>query len=190
MPEDKLRVAMVAPYPPPRSRHVYGSGVASYTKNLVEALRNIDPKSIEVHVVADYREGLPRLYIDNNIAVHRVYNRGPLYVFQVFRELCRIKPNITHIQHEYFLYGGLLTAALFPLLVALSRLISSKVVVTIHGVIPLKLLNDDEFRKENGIHGSALILKLGLLLVTKLIALFSSKVIVHEPFLKEYLVRD
>ena len=140
--------------------------------------------------MADYREGLPRLYIDNNIVVHRVYNRGPLYVFQVFRELCRIKPNITHIQHEYFLYGGLLTAALFPLLVALSRVISSKVVVTIHGVIPLKLLNDDEFRKENGIHGSALILKLGLLLVTKLIALFSNKVIVHEPFLKEYLVRD
>ena len=189
MSRGKLRIAMVSPYPPPRTRHVYGSGVASYTKNLLEALQNTNPR-IEVHVVADRRDDLPRLYMDNNIVVHRVYDRSPLYVLQVFRELCKIKPDIAHIQHEYFLYGGLITAVLFPLLVVLSKLISRKVVVTIHGVIPLKLLEDHEFRKENGIHGPTLILKLGLLLVTKLIVLFSDKVIVHEPFLKEYLIRD
>jgi len=188
MSRDRLRIAVVAPYPPPKAKHVYTSGVASYTKSLVEALRGINPR-IEVHIVADRREGLPRLYIDNNVVVHRVYNRRPLYVFQIFRELHRIKPNVVHIQYEYFLYGGLLTAVLFPLLVALSRLASNKVVATLHGVIPLKLLDDDEFRRENGIHGPAPVLKLGLLLITKLIVLFANKVIVHELFLKEYLVR-
>ncbi|MEM1646206.1 MAG: glycosyltransferase [Ignisphaera sp.] len=189
MSKNRLRIAMVSPYPPPGMKHVYGSGVASYTKNLVEALRDIDPK-IEIHVVADRREGLPKQYIDKGIVVHRVYTRSPLYILQVFRDLCRIKPSVTHIQHEYFLYGGLITAVLFPLLVVLSKLVSRKIIVTIHGVIPLKLLNNYEFRKENGIHGPVPILKLGLLLITKLIVLFSSKVIVHEPFLKEYLVKD
>ena len=188
MPRDRLRIVVIAPYPPPRVRHVYGSGVASYTKNLVEALKNTNPE-IEVHIVTEHREGLPELYIDNNVVVHRVYNRGSLYVIQIFKELCRIRPAITHIQHEYFLYGGLLTAVLFPLLVALSRLTSNKVITTIHGVIPLKLLDDAEFRRENGIHEPALVLKLGLLLITKLILLFADKVIVHEPFLKEYLIR-
>ena len=188
MPRDRLRIVVIAPYPPPRVRHVYGSGVASYTKNLVEALKNTNPE-IEVHIVTEHREGLPELYIDNNVVVHRVYNQGSLYVIQIFKELCRVKPDITHIQHEYFLYGGLLTAMLFPLLVALSRLTSNKVIATIHGVIPLKLLDDAEFRRENGIHGPALVLKLGLLLITKLILLFADKVIVHEPFLKEYLIR-
>ena len=186
---NRLVIAIVSPYPPPKVKHVYGSGVAPYVRNLAEALRDTDPK-LEIHVVADRREDLPRLYVDNNIIIHRVYTRNPLYVFQVFKELRRINPDVTHIQHEYFLYGGLITAVLFPLLVALSKLVSKKVIVTIHGVIPLKLLEDQEFRMENGIHGPASILKLGLLLVTKLIVLFSNKVVVHEQFLKEYLVND
>lgn len=180
---------MVSPYPPPGTKHVYGSGVASYTKNLVVALRNIKP-NIEIHIIADRREDLPRLYVDNNIIIHRVYTRNPLYVFQIFKELNRIKPNIVHIQHEYFLYGGVIAAAFFPLLVVLSKLVSKKVIVTIHGVVPLKLLDDDEFRRENGIHGPVSILKIGLLLITKLITIFSTKIIVHELFLKEYLARD
>lgn len=184
-----MRIAIVSPYPPPGTRHVYGSGVISYTKNLAEALRRTNSR-IKIHVISDRRENLPRLYIDNNVVVHRVFGKNSLYILQVFKELCKIRPNIVHIQHEYFLYGGLTTAVLFPLLVALSKLISKRTIVTIHGVIPLKLLDDHEFRKENGIRGSAPILKLGLLLITKFITLFSDKVVVHEPFLKEYLVKD
>lgn len=189
MNRSRLVIAIVSPYPPPKMKHVYGSGIAPYVKNLAEALRDADPK-VEIHIVADRREDLPRLYIDNNIIIHRVYTRSPLYVFQIFKELCRVNPDIVHIQHGYFLYGGLITSIFFPILVALSKLVSKKVIVTIHDVVPLRLLEDAEFRIENGIHGPALILKLGLLLVTKLIVLFSNKVIVHEPFFKEYLVRD
>ena len=190
MPRNALKIAMISPYPLPRMKHIYDSGVASYTKNLIEAFQDIEDLKIEIHVVSNRKDNLPKLYIDDNIVIHRVYNKSPLYVLQVFRELCMIKPSVVHIQHEYFLYGGLITAIFFPLLVALSKLVSKKVVVTIHGVIPLKLLEDHEFKKENGIRGSTLILKIGLLLVTKLIVLFTDKVIVHESFLKDYLVKD
>lgn len=185
----KLRIAFISPYPPPKSRYVYGSGVAPYTKSLIEAIGGLAP-NIEIHVIADQKIGVPKHYIENNITIHRVYNKTPLYIFQIFRELSRIKPDIVHIQHEYFLYGGPLTATLFPLLIVLSKLTSKKVIVTLHGVLPLKIIEDSGFRQENGIRGPVIILKIALLLVTRLIALFSDKIVVHETFLKEFLIKD
>lgn len=184
-----MRIAEISPYPPPGRRHVYGSGVMSYTKNFVEALKSINPKT-EIHVIADKRKDLPKLYGDSGVTVHRAFNFNLLYVFQAFKEACKIKPDITHVQHEYFLYGKNLSAALFPLLIALLKLCSRKTVVTLHGVVPLKLLDAEEFRRENGIHGPPMLLKMGLLLITKLIALVADKIIVHEEFLKEYLIKD
>ena len=78
---------------------------------------------------------------------------------------------------------------LFPLLLILLKLINKKVIVTLHGVIPLNLLDDHNFKKENGIRGFSWALKLGLLLITKLIVILSNIVVVHEHFLKEYLVK-
>lgn len=184
-----LKIAIVSPYPPPNLKHIYDSGVASYTKNLAEALKAIN-SNVELHIVTSRENNRSSIYVDNNIMVHRIYERKPTYVFQIFKELAKIRPDIIHIQHEYFLYGKIVSAVLFPLLVRLSKLVSRKVIVTIHGVIPFKLINDKDFRKIIGVRGIPVILKLGILLVTKLITVFADKVIVHEVFLKNSLIRD
>jgi len=184
-----LKLAIVSPYPPPKLKHAYISGVASYTKNLAESLKIIS-QSLEVFVVSNKMANLPEKYVDRGIMVYRTFKTGPFFILRVFKALKKIRPNIIHIQHEYFLYGGLLSAISFPLLPLLSRLISQRVVVTIHGVIPLKLLNDKEFKEENGIEGPSWLLSIGLRLVTKLIALTSHIIIVHESFLKKYLSED
>ncbi|MEB3779185.1 MAG: glycosyltransferase [Desulfurococcales archaeon] len=190
MSKEKLKIAIIAPYPSPGEKHIHDSGVASYTKNLVENLKRVNPL-LELHIISDYKNNKIKLYMDDhNIIVHRVYRREPRYIFKVIKAVYRIKPDIIHIQHEYFLYGGLLTTILFPLLIALLRLTFHTVIVTMHGVVPLKLLDDQEFKRENGIRGLTPVLKLGLLLVTKFIVLLSNKIIVHEPYLKEYLVKD
>jgi len=184
------KIAIVSPYPPPGKKHTYGSGVVPYTKNLVDALQKLS-SNIEIHIVADQINGVPRTYYeDKNVIIHRAYDKNPLYIFQIFNELRKIRPDIVHIQHEYFLYGGIFSAVLFPVLPLLAKLVSNKVILTIHGVLPLTLLEDKEFKRENGIFGPTLILKLGLLLVTRLMSLFSDKIIVHESFLKENLTRD
>jgi len=187
----EFRIAIVSPYPPPKEKHVYGSGVISYTKNLVNALKDVVLPNIKIFVVADKHKGIPHVYREDRVYVIRCFSKNVLYIFQIFKQLCRIKPNIVHIQHEYFLYGGLLSATLFPLLVLFSRLVAEKVVITLHhGVFPLSNIDNRDFRKENGLKGPALLLKLGLLTITKMIALFAHKVIVHELFMKKYLVTD
>jgi len=184
------KVAIVSPYPPPGRKHTYGSGVAPYTKNLVDAFQKLS-SSIEIHVVADRKNSVSRTYYEGkNVIIHRVYDKNPLYIFQIFNELRKIRPDVVHIQHEYFLYGGIFSAVLFPGLPLLAKLVSKKVILTIHGVHPLTLHENKKFKKENGIYGPTLILKLGILFVTKLMSLFSDKIIVHEPFLKENLTRE
>ena len=184
-----MKLAIVSPYPPLGCKHSYGSGVASYTKNLAESLKMIS-QSLDVYVISDRRPGLPARYVDQEIKVYRTFNTDPFCILKVFRELKKIRPDVIHIQHEYFLYGDILSAILFPLLPLFSRLFSRRTVVTIHGVIPLNLLEDVEFKKENEIKGPSWLLKIGLLLVTRLIALISHIVIVHEEFLKKYLNED
>jgi len=183
-----LKLAIVSLYPP-KGKHSNVGGVASYTKNLAESLKVIS-QSLDVFIICDRRPDLPARHVDQGIKVYRTFNTFPFYIFKIFRELKKIRPDVIHIQHEYFLYGGMLSAILFPLLPLFSRLISRRTVVTIHGVIPLNLLEDVEFKKENGIKGPPWLLKIGLWLVTRLIALASHVVIVHEEFLKKYLNKD
>jgi glycosyltransferase involved in cell wall biosynthesis len=166
---------------------VYGSGVVSYTKNLVCGLKDLGT-GIEIHVVADKNPGLQEEYMDDGVIVHRVFEKKASYFLRIFKILRKIKPHIVHIQHEYFLYGGVFSAILFPLLILLSRVVSYKVVVTFHGVLPLKLLDDSKFREENGIEGPLWLLKIGLLIVTKLISSLAHAVVVHGPLLQENLV--
>jgi glycosyltransferase involved in cell wall biosynthesis len=184
-----LKLAIVSPYPPPGCKHIYGSGVASYTKNLVYGLKNLDT-GMEIHVLADRNPSLQEKYVDSGVVVHRVFDRGIWYFIKIFRALREIKPDVVHIQHEYFLYGGAFSATFFPLLVLLSRVVSHRVVVTFHGVIPLNLLEDPKFRGENGIEGPSWLLKIGIWVMTKLICLLAHVIIVHEHFLEKSLVED
>ena len=189
--KSELRIAIVSPYPPPGEKHIYGSGVISYTKSLAEALGTIASPNVRIFVIADKIVNARRIYRENAVYVIRCFPKNVLYIFQIFRQLCRIRPVIVHLQHEYFLYGGLLPSILFPFLVLLSRLIAKNVVVTLHhGIFPLNNLNDKDFRKENGLKGLPFLLKLGLLTITRMIALFAHKVVVHEPFMKKYLIAD
>jgi len=181
-------IVFVSPYPLPNHKHSYDSGVTSYTKNLLQALRY--SSNLRVCVIADKRKNLPTLYEDNGVLVYRTFNKNLWYAINIFSAIKILNPKIVHLQHEYFLYGGPLSAAEFPLIVLLSRMLLRYVVVTLHGVIPLKLLDDKKFRRENGITGPPILLKLALLIVTKLIAFFAHVIIVHEDFLKEYLISD
>ncbi|RLG82244.1 MAG: hypothetical protein DRO40_08190 [Thermoprotei archaeon] len=191
VPKGELRIAIVSPYPPPGKKHVYGSGVVSYTKNLVEALRIVAPQNVQIFVIADKLMNTRRVYREDGVYIIRCFSKNALYIFQIFRQICKIRPDIIHLQHEYFLYGGLLSAILFPFLVLLSRLIAKNVVVTLHhGVFPLSNLDDKDFRKENGLRGPPFLLKLGLLTITRMIALLAHRIIVHELFMKKYLVVD
>jgi glycosyltransferase involved in cell wall biosynthesis len=179
------RVAIVSPYPAPGERSPRGSGILSYTRGLAEALA----RHYEVFVVADALPGVPREYVEGGVTVVRAFRPDPLYPLRAAEELRRIGPDVVHVQHSYFLYGGLLEGAIFPALLAASRPIA-RVVVTMHDLPSLRQLGSPEFLRMNGIRGPGPVLRAGVVALNRAIASLADAVIVHEEFLREVAVRD
>jgi glycosyltransferase involved in cell wall biosynthesis len=179
-----MKVSMVSIYPPPESKHAKLGGVASYTKNLVVSLLN----NCKVVVFADRMSRTNNEYHEGAM-VYRCWNKGVLYPFQIFKKLLSNAIDIVHVQHETYLYGGLDSALVFPLLLALVRLLRKPVILTLHGVIPLSRVNRS-FLKENWINGNPFAMKVGLTSLVKIMLSLSTAIIVHEEPLKEILIKE
>ncbi|HEU5121355.1 MAG TPA: hypothetical protein VFT59_00785, partial [Candidatus Saccharimonadales bacterium] len=100
-----MRVAHVTLYPPKGEKHVSGSGVASYSKNLITSI-STDEQAVVCNVVSQDGE----VYEENDIRVHRVFWRKPSYILAVHKELKKINPDVVHIQQELALFGNIMTA--------------------------------------------------------------------------------
>lgn len=172
----QMKICMVSTHPTSEG------GVSSYTMNLVQSLRE---HGVDVIVFSNKpeRRGLE----EGGGSIYTCWNRGILYPFQIFKGL-RINRdvNLVHFEHEFFLYGGMVSSILFPILLVLVKLFSKPVVVTLHGVIPLSEVNK-RFIEENELKGPLLLLKSGLVFLTKAIVFFSDAVIVHGRFFAEIL---
>jgi glycosyltransferase involved in cell wall biosynthesis len=179
-----MKVGMVSIHPPPESKHARVGGVASYTKNLVVSLL----KNCEVAVFAD-RTSHMNNECHQGAMVYGCWNKGTLYPFQVFKRLLSNEIDVVHVQHEIYLYGGLGSAILFPLLLFFIRLLRKPAVTTLHGVIPLSKV-DRRFLRENWTGRSPLIMRTGLILLVRMIAFLSTAIIVHEEKFKEVLVSE
>ena len=186
----RIKVALISPFPLEGSKHVSSGGVPSYTKNLAEGLFKA---GVELIVFADKQPEKGVAAVDKgDITVVRCWSKGWLYPLRLFAALHRYRRrfDIVHIQHEYFLFGGAVAAAMFPLLPALIRIVLRKpVVVTMHGVIPCARI-DRVFLRENKIRGPIPILRFGLKYITKLIGAFSNGIVVHEKHFAEVLSFD
>ncbi|MFB0563977.1 MAG: glycosyltransferase [Candidatus Lokiarchaeia archaeon] len=177
-----MKIGIVSPYPSIGSKHTEESGVASYTKNLVYSIKNF------IHDVSVFANnfGSNLKYFEDGIVISRCWNKGVRYPFQVLRNVLMKKEqvNIMHIQFEVFLYGGLFSILVFPLLLILLKLFNISTVTTIHQVVPLPKV-DRQFLKKNNFSGTPFLLKIGLFLLIHIITSLSNKVIVHEfPFKK------
>ncbi len=176
-----MKVGMISIYPPLESKHAKLGGVASYTKNLVVSLLN----NCKVVVFADRMSHTNNEYHEGAM-VYRCWKKGVMYPFQVFKRLLSNKIDTVHVQHEIYLYGGLGSAIVFPLLLFFIRLLRKPVVVTLHGVVPLSKV-DRRFLRENWIRGNPLIMRVGLILLVRMISFLSTSIVVHEEKFKEML---
>lgn len=176
-----MRVAHVTLYPPKNSKHVSVSGVASYSKNLVTHLR-VD----EQIVVSNTTNGTTENYVEDNVSVHRVFERRPGFLLAVHKELKRIDPDVIHIQQELALFGGIFTAYLLQWLVFLWR---KKAVVTLHGVVDPKKINE-AFVKENNSKLPVWMVKLAFYVIYKPLMMWTKRIIVHERYFKDIVMQS
>ena len=154
-------------------------GVATYTKYLYDELSKIDQ---DIIILSDKIKDNPK----EGKNIIRCWDHNPKYIFQVFNQIIKNKIKVIHIQQELHLFGGKVSAFLLPLLIFLLRSFNKKVIITLHGVVPLKKVTK-EFMKENGYEGNKFITKVGLNILYSSLCLASNKIIVHEKKLKEYL---
>lgn len=178
----------ITPFPEKESDSVEFSALGWYSKNLINTLpTNYKKQTI---ILAQEAQSSPKHYLYNQTKIQHLWQRGNiLSFFRLLNYSLKLKPKTIHIQHEMFCYGNILSTAYISFLILVFRLNGIKVVTTIHGVIPLSLL-DKQFLKNNGISYPKQIVKLVLFLLYFPVLNLSNNIIVHNRSLKDYLVND
>lgn len=114
-----MRVCFVSPFPPHRS------GIADYTRKLVDILRSRD--DVEVHVVAQARDRSPVAFVSYVLSVTLSS------WIRTYRAICAARPQIVHLQYDFSSYM-LVSFPLFLLLLLLKRRHRIVLVATFHEV--------------------------------------------------------
>ena len=176
-----MKVCLVSALPP------FRSGVSLYSAGLVSGFESTGPTFpivILANKCADNPVGKSQF-----IKLAKIWTKGPGYLFQIVSAVAKEKPKLVHIQHEFFLYGGIVSSAVFPFLLFLLRLMDIKVVVTMHGVIPRKVAQK-QFADAFFIPSNFITLKLGLPVITMLICANANAIVVHDKSGKNTLHED
>jgi glycosyltransferase involved in cell wall biosynthesis len=171
-----MKACIVAVLPPSES------GVALYTLGLISGI-DVNKPPFPVVVIAN-KTANRKLYF-KNVAIRRSWNRGTKYFFQTIAAIIKEKPSVVHFQHEFFLYGGLLSALLFPVLLSVTRILNIKVIVTIHGVVPRNQMTT-KFANAFFVTPNFFILN-GIAILTLIICKLTNAIIVHNSLAKSIL---
>lgn len=161
-------------------------GVASYAKNTVNSIRNLDNKS-KIFVLAEKLDDQTQNYRENGINIIRCWKRNSLLLpFQIISQLIKIKPDISVLEYEMAMLGNPVMNAFVPCLLVVNRLIKTKNITVIHQVID----NFSQMHGHMGIKKDSTKIKLlnkVSRIFYKTILILSDKTIVFEEFLKERL---
>lgn len=180
-----MKIIHISTYPPRDKKDFRPGGVAWYEKKLINSIKY--HKDDNVFLLCEKIHGKYEEYIENNIKVIRCFDKKPIFVFQLYRVINKINPDIIHFQQELALYGNILTAYLLQWLVFSLR--KFKIIITLHGVVSLKSI-DNNFIKENSSNLPVLLVKFAFWIIYKPLCLFTKKVVVHEDFFKQILVNE
>ncbi len=173
--QQRRRVAILTSFDPP----------THYSRYLTQALARATPQWQLAAVVERDTSPPPP-----GITVLPAWQRGALAYFCAYEAIRRFHPDLVHIQHELTMYGGPLSTALFPLLLALLRLEGFPVVTTVHAVVaPWEV--DDDFLRAFGLSGRPwrqTAVRLLFRAIYRAIGILSDEVIVHSPWMRRQLV--
>jgi glycosyltransferase involved in cell wall biosynthesis len=169
-----------------------GGGVSTYTKNLVQSF---DFSNLDLTILANYsnKRSQSEHFSNKCIKIVDCWTEGLLYPFQIFKALCRNKPRVVHVQHEYFIFGTTFSSALFPLLAVFAKFLRVKFIVTLHGVVSLAEIRDPELSSigNENLNGMPKWLsQMGMLFLTRLITDFSERIIVLNNAHRNVLTRE
>jgi len=116
--------------------------VGHYSQSITSGLAN-NP-GIELIVYAD--KDPKNLEIQGCGEIKLVWSKSLSYVYEILRQVLADKPDLIHLQHELNMYGGLITAMFFPLLLLMLKIMGFKTVVTVHAAVYKKQIDHELIR--------------------------------------------
>jgi len=176
-----LKVGFISALPPLRS------GIPLYTLGLLSGFEQTRNQIAFVVIVNKFARDAE--FKIKNFKLMKVWTRGPMYFFQIFFTLMKERLRVVHIQHEFFLYGGIISSTIFPLFLLLLRSMRIKVIVTMHGVVP-RSYADTKFAEAFFVPKYPIILSFGLATITVLICKIANLLIVHNYLAKKILNKE
>lgn len=179
-----MKIVHINIYPSKGQSHGYAGGVASYSKNLATKIP-VEKNDI-VYVLCNKISGKFEKYKEDNIEIIRCFDKNPKFIWQILKEVRKIKPDIVHVQQELGLFGGVLTAYLLQWLLFLLR--GYRLVITVHGVVSLRKINKDFVKGYANL--PVWIIRLAFLIIYRPLCLWSRKIIVHEEYFKKVLTDE
>lgn len=177
-----LDVVLVSPYPAPDRAHRDASGVASYTAHLARALA---ARGTRVRVVAPDEGDAPTIHVDGDVTVLRSGPRGPFALTRAVRMAADMGPDVIHLQHELFLYGGAASLAALPLASRRMRSFDGVAVTTLHQVIGGEDMSPELMRLHR-FHGPVALARMAMDGYRRLVA-SSGTTIVHEAWFARHI---
>ena len=181
---------MISPYREegqPLLSHPGDSALNWYSYRLAQELGTIGQS---VTVVGPQNASRASHWVDGTVSVIPCYQRGSVMVgFQIADCVLHCQPDIVHLQHELYAYGGLASALAFPLAMRRLRKPDLPLLTTIHGVIPLAGI-DRQFVRSNRIQAPPVAARLVWRSLIRRIASVSDAVHVPERRLADLLVTD
>jgi glycosyltransferase involved in cell wall biosynthesis len=176
---DTMRICMISSYPPAKD------GVAHYCNKLCEAITQEDTES-QVLVLSNNSSP----FQNRRLEVIKAWTSDSIeYPFRILRTVSKWKPEVIHIQHEYWLFGRDFHSISFILLLLLLGFVNRPVFVTMHQIVPREELTSSFFQKRNSKRFTT-VKTVYKILYDRLIERLSSAIIVHLQIAKRILVND
>lgn len=158
-----------------------------YSQYLTEGLAHLKSVRLITYVGKDEKT----VKLKKNGTIRHIWSKNLLYITQILKQLYKDKPDVVHIQQEFNMYGNILTAALFPVLILTMRLGGFRVVTTIHAAVYKKQVTQKFVWLFNGkSYMKPFMLKLFFHYIYICTALFSNRVVVHTKRKFDILTRD
>jgi glycosyltransferase involved in cell wall biosynthesis len=181
-------IGIIVTYPEKGVKHTNFSGIAGYTKNLLESC---DKEFKNKIVIFSDIKNSKNSFMEDNMEINECWTRGNNNFDKQIIEEIKKYPNIkiVHIQHEFNLFGGSRTILKYLTLLKKLKKLGKKVIVTYHGVVAQKIINGN-FNKVNQLGLPNFVIKKVFKYVYKKSSKHIDISIVHEEYFKETLIKD
>ncbi|HEY1681864.1 MAG TPA: glycosyltransferase [Candidatus Tumulicola sp.] len=188
-----MNVGIVTTFPEDHS--VGKSGVAAYVQTILDPLLGDrgDTFVILADTIDDGRLGAEEQYAPN-VTVRRCWRFGHTSPLQILAEAMRHRFDVLHVEWEPYLFGGVVASLLLPFVLAAVRARGTRIVTTVHSVVPLSMVTREMLRENGFVLPYSRIGRLGFKTIYGLLNWASDRLIVLDVELatvleREYLVR-